>query len=110
MLPQAINRLCGISFSHKLRKLLLALASRLAFLALDYFIAVRNAVTVVGFGNSYFTYICSRLSNRSLIYARNDYFVYGRTFELDACGFGKFHGVGKAYVEYDFIALFLNFL
>lgn len=88
--------------------LLLALASRLAFLTLDYFVAVSDAVAVVGFGYSDFADIRSGLTDKSFIDARNDDFVYCGAFELDACGFGEVNGVRKAYVENDFVALFGN--
>ena len=81
------------------QELLLAFASRLAFLTLDYFIAVSDAVAVVGFGYSDFADIRSGLTDKSFIDARNDDFVYCGTFELDACGFGEVNGVRKAYVE-----------
>ena len=100
---------CGIKSAASLYpKLLLALASRLAFLVLDYFVAVSDAVAVVRFGNSYRADIRCRLSYEGLVYARNYYFVGAGAFELYACGLGELYGVGKTYVENYLVALLGN--
>ena len=62
--------------------LLLALASRLTFLTLDNFIGISDAVTVVGFGNSYGADIGSRLADENFIYSADRDFVGGRTSKI----------------------------
>ena len=88
--------------------LLLALASRLAFLTLDNFIGVSDAVTVIGFGNSYGADIGSRLSDENFIYSADRDFVGGRTSKGYASGFNKFDRMGKSYVHNELIALLCN--
>ena len=90
------------------QNLFLAFASRFSFLAFNYFIAVRNAVTVVRFGNSDFADVSGGLSDQNFVDAGNDDFVRAGAFELNARGFGEVNGVRKTYVEYDLVALLCN--
>ena len=90
-------------------KLFFAFASRLTLFTLNHFIAVRNAVTVVRFGNSYFADVCGNLTDFGLVDTAYNYFVLAGAFKLNAVLFKHFYGVGIADVEDNFVALLCNF-